>query len=82
MKSDQPSLFEKPKNVTRILRGFYALCAAIFLCDLVYHRHVIHPWENLIGFYSFFGFIACVVLVLAAKEMRKVLMRDEHYYDR
>jgi len=41
----------------------------------------VHAWEALPGFYALFGFVACVVLVLIAKEMRKVLMRDEDYYD-
>ncbi len=54
----------------------------MLLFYLVYHRHVTHPWENLWGFYALFGFIACSVLVLAAKEMRKVVMRKEDYYER
>jgi len=35
-----------------------------------------------IGFYSLYGFVACVILVLLAKEMRKLVMRDEDYYER
>ena len=31
--------------------------------------------------YAIYGFVACVVLVVLAKIMRKGLMRDEHYYD-
>jgi len=42
----------------------------------------VHPFEALWGFYAIYGFVACVVLVLLAKEMRKILMRDEDYYDR
>ena len=38
--------------------------------------------EHVFGFYGLLGFIACVVLVLAAKQLRKVLMRPEDYYDR
>jgi hypothetical protein len=45
-------LFDKPRNVSRLLLGFYI-----------------------------YGFVACVVLVVIAKEMRKVLMRKEDYYD-
>ena len=37
--------------------------------------------EKIPGFYAFYGFIGCVVLVLLATAMRKVLMRDEDYYD-
>ena len=40
-----------------------------------------NAWEALWGFYAVFGFIACTVLILVAKEMRKFLMRKEDYYD-
>ena len=32
-------------------------------------------------FYCLYGFAACVILVLLATQLRKVLMRDETYYD-
>ena len=73
--------FDKPHNVKLVLRIFYAICALLFVVDFVFHRHIIHPWENTWGFYALFGFIACVVLVLVAKEMRKIVMRKEDYYD-
>lgn len=81
MKDDKQYWLDKPGNLQRLLRWFYIICAALFLADFVIHRHVVHPWENLFGFYGIFGFVACVILVLAAKEMRKVLMRKEDYYD-
>ncbi len=74
-------LFDKPRNVNRLLRGFYLICAILLILDFVLHRHVIHSWENIPSFYAIFGFIACVLLVLIAKEMRKVVMRKEDYYD-
>ena len=37
---------------------------------------------TLFGFHAVYGFVACVVLVLAAKQLRRVLMRDENYYER
>jgi hypothetical protein len=82
----------EPKNVRIVLRLLFTACAAVFLLDIVdlvlpllgLHelRHAETPWEGLPGFYAIYGFVACVLLVLAAKEMRKVLMRDEDYYDR
>ena len=48
--------------------------------DFMFHRHVEHPWEVLWGFYAVFGFVSCVALVLVAKQMRKILMRQENYY--
>ena len=74
-------LFDKPKNVARLLNGFYAICGILFLLDFVITRKTYHPWEWFWGFYALYGFIACVVLVVIAKEMRKVLMREEDYYD-
>ena len=74
-------LFDKPENVNRLLRGFYILCGILFALDFAVHRHVYLDWERLPGFYAIFGFVACVLLVLIAKEMRKVLMRKEDYYD-
>ena len=73
--------FDDPGNVKKVLRVFYAVCAALLLADFVVHRHVVHEWEGLWGFYAGYGFVACVLLVLIAKEMRKLLMRREDYYD-
>ena len=80
-KDDKTYLFDNPRNVTRLLRGFYIICAILFVADFIVHRHTIHPWEGFPGFFAIYGFVACVVLVVIAKEMRKVLMRKEDYYD-
>jgi hypothetical protein len=74
-------IFDKPQNVSRLLQGFYIICGILIVLDLVLHRHISHGWENLPGFYAIYGFVACVLLVLIAKEMRKLLMRKEDYYD-
>lgn len=68
-------------GLRRILGWFYAACALVFILDIAIHRHVVHPWENLLFFYCVFGFVACVLLVVVAKWMRKPLMRSEEYYD-
>lgn len=75
-------IFDDPKNVNRLLRGFYVCCVILVGIDFFFHRHVVHPWEEWFGFYGLYGFVACTLLVVLAKEMRKVLMRDEDYYDR
>ena len=78
---EKQHIFDKKENVDRLLRGFYIVCGLLFALDFILHRHISHGWENLPGFYAIFGFVACVLLVLVAKEMRKVLMRKEDYYD-
>ena len=74
-------IFDKPQNVRRLLRVFYFICFALMVADYFIHRHIEHPIESIFGFYGLYGFIACVLLVLVAKEMRKALMRKEDYYE-
>lgn len=80
MKNEKEYLFDNPRNVQWLMRGFYACCAVLLGLELVVHRHTEHTWEGLIGFYPLYGFIGCVVLVLIAKWMRGLLMRPEDYY--
>ena len=82
MNDEKSHFFDKPGNVRRVLWIFYVVCALLLALDLVHPRHVVHPWEDLWGFYAVYGFVACVALVLIAKEMRKLLMRGEDYYER
>ena len=74
-------LFDNPRNVRRVVLGLVGACVILAGLDLVLHRHVSHPWEAMFGFYAVYGFVACVLLVLLAKEMRKLLIRREDYYD-
>ena len=80
--NEKQYIFDNPRNVSRLLNGFYIICAILFVADFIVHRHVAHPWEDFPGFYAIYGFVACVLLVVVAKEMRKVLMRKEDYYDK
>ena len=74
-------LFDNPRNVRRVVLGLVGACVILAGLDLVLHRHVAHPWETMFGFYAVYGFVACVLLVLLANEMRKLLIRKEDYYD-
>jgi len=87
--SDQPEtprrerrhLFDDGRNVRYLLWGLYVACGIAVAADFVVERHVDHPWEAVFGFYAIYGFIACVVLVLVATQLRKVLMRRDDYYE-
>lgn len=76
------SLFDRPRNVQRLLRVFYTCVVLLLAIDLIYHKHAAFPWEERFGFYAVYGFVACVVLVLVAKYLlRPLVMRKEDYYD-
>ena len=80
--SDGPKgWFDEPRNVTRIVYGLAAICAGLVFADLFYHKHVHFGFEEWFGIWGFFGFAAFFFIVLAGKQLRKVLMRDEDYYD-
>lgn len=73
---------DNPKNVDKIFWAVCAACLLLFVADAFYAKYVHFSFENWFGFFGIFGFVACVALVLAAKELRKLLKRDEDYYDR
>jgi len=77
----QSYLFDRPEVIKWMLRIFYAICVFLVLIDFLIHRHVETSVERVPAFYAIYGFISCVALVLLAKQLRKLLMRDENYYE-
>lgn len=89
--SKKPDTAKKPekkywlddmKNVNKVFYALLMVCALLMLTDLLYEKHVIYEFEGWFGFFGFFGFFLSFALVLTARELRKILMRDEDYYDR
>jgi hypothetical protein len=74
-------IFDDPKNVKRVVYALFAACAISAILDFVIHRHEDLAIAEFSLFHCIYGFVACVILVLVAKEMRKLLMRGEDYYD-
>ena len=75
------SWLDQPRNLTRLYRGLWIIGGLLVLADLVVHRHAEIAFDGWFGFYGLYGFAACVALVLAAKMLRRVVMRREDYYD-
>jgi hypothetical protein len=79
---DKQYLFDKPKNVKRLFAVFYSALTLLLVLEFFVHKHPHFPWESWFGFYAVYGFVACVLLVLAAKYiLRPLLKRREDYYD-
>ena len=72
---------DEPRNVTKVFWSVVIACALLFGADAFYHKHAEFEAESWFGFYGIYGFVGSVALVLAAKGLRKILMRDEDYYD-
>ena len=73
---------DSPRNVNKIVYALYAVSALLLVVDPLIHKHGPFAIEHWWGFYGIYGFVGCVFLVLAAKELRKLVMRGEDYYDR
>ena len=73
---------DSSENVTTLYRGLWVLGIVLVAVDLFLHKHEDFEFAAGFGFYAMYGFFACVVLVLAAKKLRTVLMRSENFYER
>jgi len=80
-KDQKVHLFDKPRNVKRLFKAFYASCILLVIADFIIHRHTTMRWEDIPAFYALYGFVACVLLVVIAKNIRKIILRKENYYD-
>ena len=66
-----------------IKRISYAALILIILIDLFIPRHEIHFFGDRIpGFWSIFGFVACILIILISKWIGHLgIMQDENYYN-
>jgi membrane protein YdbS with pleckstrin-like domain len=81
MATKREHIFDKPRNVRRLLYVLYSICALLLAVEFLYHRHAQHGWDDWPGFYAGYGFVGCVLLVLVARVMRRFLKRPEDYYE-
>lgn len=82
MQQEKKGFFDYQENVKKFLRGFYLFLVLVVLIDPFIHKHAYFGFDGYPSFYGTFGFVACVLLVLAAKHiLRPLVMRREDYYD-
>ena len=73
---------DRSENVTKLYRAVWAIGLALVGLDLIVHRHAETAFDGWFGFYGIYGFVSCVSLVIAAKGLRRIVMRPEDYYER
>ena len=72
------------KLSTKIVKKIaYGMLVLLILVDFIIPRHEIHFFGDKIpGFWSLFGFISCVLIIVGSKSIGHYwLVRDEDYYD-
>ncbi|MGZ8254705.1 MAG: hypothetical protein ACXWVT_07630 [Burkholderiaceae bacterium] len=72
---------DHPGNVRLLWRLFLALLVLSVLAELVVSLHPSFAIESLFGFYSWFGFLACVAMIGVAKGLSLLLKRSDKYYE-
>ena len=72
---------DRPGSVDRLIWLLILLSAATVAADFFYDKHGHWGFQEWFGFDAAYGFVACVGLVLAAKVLRKLVMRGEDYYE-
>jgi hypothetical protein len=84
--NDKHGWLDDPKHVRVVLYALYGICALLLVIDLVFyaslHDHTHFGFEKIPGFYAGLGFLAFVIVVRLGKQLRKLVKRDEGYYDR
>ena len=72
--------FFRTKTMKRIA---YAALILIFLIDFRIPRYEIHfIGDEIPGFWSIFGFVACILIILISKWIGRLgIMQDENYYN-
>ena len=74
-------IFDRRKNVQRLLYIFYGSLVVLLLIDFFIHKHGDFTWETAPEFYAVYGFVSCVALIFIAKLLRKIVRKKENYYD-
>jgi hypothetical protein len=71
----------RPGTIRKLWRLSIAALGAIVLGGLLVPREAHFDVERLFGFYAWFGFVACAVLIIVAKGIGVLLKRPDTYYE-
>lgn len=77
---DDPWLV-RPSTIRLLWIVFIIILALTVLADFFVDHYGHFGIDGTIGFYAWYGFLSCVVLVFAAKALGVFLKRKDTYYD-
>lgn len=78
---DETGWADRP-GVQRLVRiALYVACAALLVAEFLVHRHAYNRVEAVPLLYALYGFAALVVAVTIAKGLRRLIRRDDDFYD-
>ncbi len=72
----------RPTTIRVLWIVFIAILAGTVLADFFIDHHGVFGVDGTIGFYAWYGFLSCVVLVFGSRLLGVFLKRPDDYYDR
>lgn len=73
---------DEPRNVRLVWRLFIGVLVLTVAAELVVHLHPHFGIDSIFGFHAWFGFLACIAMIVVAKGIGLLLKRPETYYER
>lgn len=77
---DKTHWLDEPRHVKLLWRLFLGVLVLIVVIGALIPLHPHFDLEALFGFYAWFGFIACALMIIAAKGLALLLKRSDTYY--
>ena len=71
----------RPENIRKLWIAFIVILALTVFGDFFVEHHPHFGLDGTFGFGAWYGFIACVVLVVFSKALGAILKRPDVYYD-
>ncbi|MGD2080042.1 MAG: hypothetical protein PVG55_00630 [Nitrospirota bacterium] len=82
MRKSRKGFFDRPEVKSAIRKVFFMALLLLVALDFFVTGHPHFPWEGIAGFYAFYGFLSCAVIVAVSKVLGKFwLQKGEDYYD-
>ena len=71
----------RPENIRKLWIVFIVILALTVIAKLFVESHPYFDIEHVFGFNAWYGFAACVAMIVAAKALGVLLKRKDTYYD-
>ena len=77
---DKKHWLDEPRHVKVLWRVFLGVLVLIVAIGALLPLHPYFDIESVFGFYAWFGFVACAVMIAVAKGLALLLKRPDTYY--
>lgn len=72
----------RPQTIRILWISFVVILASTVIADFFVHHDARFGIEGTFGFYAWYGFLSCVVLIFISRALGVFLRRPDDYYDR